>query len=111
MEINKKMTERGCDLGYLAAKTALNDGIPFAALGAFVKTLNKVWEDENVHDASDFTMGAILTFAHFIQNIEEVETANSDENDLSPAENDIDLDALLGKLVSSLKAALENEGE
>ena len=77
--VNKESVERGCDLGYLAMQTAVNDDAPTAAVCAFAKTCAKVVNENPPDVAADFCLGAILTFAHFFNEVAEEEEKQGEE--------------------------------
>lgn len=91
--INKTKVKEGCDLGYMVAQTAVS-GNTEASVCAFAKTLNHAVETENISDATDLILGAILTFAHFFN-----EAAKAEEDE----EPDMDmLKGLFGDLLGDL---------
>ena len=72
---NKTKIKQGCDLGYVAAQEAVS-GNTEASVGAFAMTLNHAVKTENSSDATDFILGAVLTFAYFFE-----EAAKTEEDE------------------------------
>lgn len=96
--INKTKVEQGCDLGLMAAREAVGDDTE-ASVCAFVKTLSRAVDTENISDATDFILGAVLTFAHFFN-----EAAEAEEDE------ELDMDMLKG-LFGDLLGDLDKLGE
>ena len=94
--VNKDSVERGCDLGYLAMQTAVNDSTPTAAVCAFAKTCAKIVNENPPDVAADFCLGAILTFAHFFNEVVEEEEKQDEEPDMDM------LKGLFGDLLGDL---------